>query len=131
MKQQGKEYLNPNNFLCPRQFGFRKKMSTPIVILATEFATKKLGKKTSNRLSLSINSLRFLFPENFASEATRETQFLQLFNLGDLKFLISRTQTLYLLEFIIYINSMHLHVTEEVKTVQNVDDTFFSLPMKP
>ena len=48
MKEQVKEYLNTNNFICPRQLGLRKNMSTSNVILATEFVTKKLGKKRAN-----------------------------------------------------------------------------------
>ena len=32
--------------------------------------------------------------------------------------------------FNIYVNSMHLHITEPVKIVQYADDTFYSLPMK-
>ena len=71
------EYLNRNNLIGPSQFDFRKKMSTSdALILATENVKREIDENkivAAACRDLSIKSVRFNFPSNFAAKV-RATQ---------------------------------------------------------
>ena len=148
LNEQITEYLNKNNLICLNQFGFRKKMSTSDdLILATENIRREIDEnkcvaaawldlsKTFDSISHEI-LLQKLEKLNFDSNSISMIR----------SFLTCRTQKICLetvcsdwtnlyqgdpqgtnlghLLFNIYVNSMHLHVTEPVKSVQYADDTF-------
>ena len=148
LNEQITEYLNKSNLICPNQFGFRKKMSTSdALILATENIRREIDENKFVAAACLDLSKAF---DSISHEILLQKQEKLNFDSNSIpmirSFLTCRTQKVCLenvcsdwinlyqgvpqgtilgpLLFNIYVNSMHLHVTEPVKIVQYANDTF-------
>ena len=148
LNEQITEYLNRNNLICPNQLGFRKKMSTSdALILATENIRREIDEnevvaaacldlskafdsisyeillQKLEKLNFDSNSISMIrsFLTCRSQKVCFETACSDWINLHQG---VPQGTILGPLLFNIYVNSMHLHVTEPVKIVQFADDTF-------